>query len=56
MQAGNVLAAFLYMIIDERQAHFDFSEPGLVSTGKFFYLPKRHAGGITYKKLEDLSP
>jgi polar amino acid transport system substrate-binding protein len=54
VQAGHALAAFPYMITDERQQQFDFSDAVLISTGKFFYLPQRHAGAIKYEKLEDL--
>lgn len=52
--AGNVFAVFPYIVTDERKKDFDFSDPVLVSTGKFFYMPERQNGEITYDKFEDL--
>lgn len=51
---GEVFATFPYIVTEERKADFDFSDPVMISTGKFFYLPERHKAEIVYDKLEDL--
>jgi polar amino acid transport system substrate-binding protein len=55
-KAGNIFAAFPYIITAERQKDYLFSDPVLISTGKFFYMPERHPDGIAYTKLDDLLP
>jgi polar amino acid transport system substrate-binding protein len=51
---GKVFATFPYIMTDERKKDFDFSDPVMISTGKFFYLPERHKSEIVYNQLEDL--
>ena len=52
--AGNVFAAFPYIVTDERKKDYEFSDPILMTAGKFFYMPERQKGEITYDKFEDL--
>jgi len=52
--AGNVFATFPYIITAEREKDFDFSDPVLISRGKFFYMPERYQSEITYTELADL--
>lgn len=53
-KSGNVFAAFPYITTDERQKDYDFSDPVMISTGKFFYMPKHQKTEISFTKLEDL--
>lgn len=51
---GRAFATFPYIVTTEREADFDFSDPVMISTGKFFYMPERHESTIAYDELEDL--
>ncbi|MDZ7830302.1 MAG: transporter substrate-binding domain-containing protein [Desulfobacterales bacterium] len=52
---GRVFAAFPYKITDERELIYDFSEPVMMSTGRFFYLKSRFPQGIEFQELADLT-
>jgi polar amino acid transport system substrate-binding protein len=54
VKAGNVFAAFPYIETEDRLKEYDFSDPVFVSTGKFFYMPKKQKSEIAYDNLEDL--
>ncbi len=56
VREGQAFAVFPYVVTEERQAEFDFSEPVFISTGKFFYRLSEHPAGIRYDTLEDLQP
>lgn len=53
---GKVFAVFPYIINEERKKTFEFSDPVVFSTGRFFYLKKNYPKGINYNKFEDLAP
>lgn len=54
VENGEVFAAFPFVISDERQKDFDFSERVAFSTGRFFYCTKRFVQEVPYEMLNDL--
>lgn len=56
IQKGYAFAACPYIKTKERMDKFDFSEPVVFSTGKFFYQKDRFPNGISFKSLQDLKP
>lgn len=55
-QKGIAFAAFPYIKTEERVKIFDFSDPVIFSTGKFFYKKSRFPEGLTFNRFEDLRP
>ena len=54
VETGEVFAAFPYVVTEERQNVFDFSERVAFSTGRFFYCTQRFSEEIPYSTLADL--
>jgi len=56
VEMGEVFAAFPYVVTEERQKKFDYSERVAFSTGRLFYYQKRFSEKIPFRTLKDLKP